>query len=359
MLQEPDHPGPRRPTTPGAVFLLAALPIAGLLVFSTVMKFLGKPPKDAEMLQHWALIVGQLSAAGLLLAQRRRPWAWSAAALVFSMFSGVAVFALVNNAKSCGCFGALTVPPAVTLTIDATVVGVSLAMARLAGASVAWISTLCAAIIPMLTGGAIYAKHTTPPEAASWKAGGALAEAMNPGPPKTAAPLQPSAPASPAAQAPAKIDAGFSMTAQQAVLLIPRVADAYLKGAPRPAWLAALADAVAEADPAKATLLFIYDPHCDVCRRFLPAMQAFAADPDAASRPLRVVLLQKADLEAFDIPDWAWPKSPTNLLVTAGRIVHEWGGADTPAPTQINEQLLSRGKAYLDDLASRHTPLTQ
>ncbi len=365
-----DHsPGPRRPSVPGAVFLAAASLVAALLLFSTVMKLAGKPPKEAEAAGHWALVVGQVAAAGLIVGQRRRPWAWSAAALVFAMFGGVALFGLVNNAKSCGCFGALHVPPAVTLTLDATVVGVSLALARLAGAGSMWLSLLASALLPMSAGGAMYAKRILPPEAATWRAGGALADAIKDAGAPAIAPQAPApAPSAPPVAGalptgeptpPARLDAGISMTAQQALLLLPKASPAYLKGAPAPAWLDALTVAIAEKDDAKAALLFVYSPHCDVCRQYLPFMESFAKAPDAASKPLRVVLLDKADLEKFDIPDWAWPASPTVLLVSGGRIVHEWGGHDTPQPVDINAALASRGKAYVDEMAAKHVPLKQ
>lgn len=369
MIDRDDSSGPRRPSVPGAVFLVAASLVAGLLLFSTIMKLAGKPPKEAEALGYWALVGGQVAAAGLLIGQRRKPWAWSAAALVFAMFSGVALFGLVNNAKSCGCFGALHVPPAVTLTLDATVVGVSFAMARLAGAGSMWLSLLAAAMLPMSAGGAMYAKRILPPEAATWRAGGALADAMKDATapaisPRAsgstpAAPLPTGAPPTGEQAAPAKLDAGISMTAQQALLLLPKAAPAYLKGAPAPAWLDALAAATAEPGDAKASLLFVYSPHCDVCRQYLPFMESFAKAPDAASKPLRVVLIDKADLEKFDIPDWAWPASPTTLLVSGGRIVQEWGGHDTPQAVDISAALAARGKVYVDELAAKHVPLKQ
>lgn len=349
----------RDPTTthekPGwrahAAALSVALVVAAFLLFAAYMKLTSRPfsalPLKDALIAPFEIVI----AIGLLVTHRKW-WAWMGVGALFAAFSGVTLHLLLTGAGSCGCFGALTIPPAATLTLDAVIVAAALGVALALGARPVRLTLAGACVIPFVVAGAMFSKTVSPPPAKDFKPGGAYADLR--------ADAAQTGDAPSATAAPDEFDP-LQLGASGALLLLPRVAHTFLDGAPPPDWLATLAaaaDASAVAPEAPATLVFVYDPFCEVCMRFHPLMEQYTHDEEAnAANHLRVILVQKSELEAFDIPEWAWPKSPTVVLIHRGRIVHEWGGEETPNPFLLHDDIAARGGAHLRELRETYVPL--
>ena len=129
-----------------------------------------------------------------------------------------------------------------------------------------------------------------------------------------------------------------------------------------PEALARLASTYAREELATATgegpawLVFVYDPNCDVCQKFLPFYEGYETD-SAEDALLRVATVKKSDLVRFQIEDWAWTHSPTVLLVKGGAIIQEWGGEDSPIPGAVRERIANEGEAYFESMRAAYQPL--
>lgn len=375
--------------TPGALFFTCALGVAAFLLFGAFAKTYTEATRETPT---WPLVplahaAFEAIVALALLALHRRAFAWVFVGALFSFFAGVTMHRLLGGYPSCGCFGKFAIPPYITLALDAAIVAMSLGLAFRAGLGGRAVATMGALILPLAVGGSVYSLKTSDPPPRAFTGSALLKESAPAVPPKQApqtgadandgakpsdAPAD-SAPAVEAQPAPAPqsgaarpvqapVQAGADLTAQQSLLLVPGAASRALQGAPPPEWLTRLTDAVNDTGPesaGRAWLVFVYDPDCEVCKRFIPAMEQHQRfDSQEAGASLRVVMVRKADLEPFEIPDWAWPASPTVLLVRSGKIIHEWGGDKTPYPTVLHGEIKTGGAAHLDGLEKTHKPLT-
>ncbi|TVQ59643.1 MAG: hypothetical protein EA379_10305 [Phycisphaerales bacterium] len=351
--RNPDPKPRRRGTRAQRAALGAAVFVAALLAFAATMKLLSKPL--SEIPAHDKALAGfEGLIAALILVFHRWRITWLCTAAFFAALSGVTLHLLLIGAGSCGCFGKLSIPPAVTLTLDTLIVIAAIALARALGAQRNLLALTAAALVPFVVAGALYSKATAPPPASTFRLGDRFKDIAPPPDRETAAPAP--GEAADAAEPPDfdPIDLG----ATGALLLLPRVADRFLEGAPEPEWMADLRAAATAGANDPAWLIFVYDPFCEVCMRFQPTMLMYTTDEDVNATPhLRVLLLQKADLRTFDIPDWAWPASPTTALIHRGRIIHEWGGEDTPNPFLLHDDIAEQGDAYLRQLRETYTPL--
>lgn len=324
---------------------LAALGVAGLLAFGAVMKGFTQTPVAGDWVG-WGQIAGETVLALGLLALHRRWWMWGVIAFVFAGFAGFTMERLFGGAASCGCFGSLTIPPRVTLGIDAGVFVVSALLMRGMGAGAGAMTGIGALAIPAAIAGGVYAMSLPSPK--DFRLSAEMEQAMREGAETVAG--------GESAPDVAAFDP-LSMRATEAMRLVPRVAGKM--GAMSAGWMTELGEAtgaVARAEPA--WLVFVYDPECHVCQQFLPSMRSYAAESkERGDAYLRVILIEKKDLEAYGIEDWAWPASPTTALLWRGRIVQEWGGEETPEPRMIRERIEKEGAAYIEELKKKFTPL--
>ncbi len=377
--------------TPGALFLTSALGVAAFLLFGAFAKVYTEATRETPT---WPIVplahaAFEAVVALALLALHKRAFAWVFVGSLFSFFAGVTMHRLLGGYPSCGCFGKFAIPPYITLALDAFVVAMSLGLALRAGLGGRAVAAMGALILPLAVGGSVYSLKTSDPPPRAFTGSALLRESAPAVAPKQAPPARaeandgarPSdAPAdgAPAVQAPpapapapqagaaqpaqAPAQGGADLSAQQSLLLVPGAAGRALQGAPPPEWLTLLIECVNDTGPesaGRAWLVFVYDPDCEICKRFIPAMEQHQRfDSKEAGANLRVVMVRKADLEPFEIPDWAWPASPTVLLVRSGKIIHEWGGDKTPYPTVLQGKLDMGGAAHLDWLEETHTPLT-
>lgn len=312
-------------------------------MFGAVMKGATHTPSAGDWFG-WGQIGGEAALAVALLMLHRRWWMWALIGVVFAGFSGFTMERLFGGAASCGCFGSLSVPPPITLGIDAGVVVASVLLVRALGAGAIGLTVLGALTIPAAIGGGVYAMSLLSPK--DFAPSEAIVEAMREGGGESAAGGVEVTTFDP-----------LSMRATEAMRFVPRVAGK--TGALSAGWLSELGEATGVAEPARpAWLVFVYDPDCQVCQLFLPSMRSYAAEArDRGDAFLRVILIEKKDLEAYGIEDWAWPASPTTALLWKGGIVHEWGGEETPEPRKIRERIEKEGAAYIEELKKGFAPL--
>lgn len=384
--------------SPGGLFVLGAILVAGFLLFGAFAKTYTELTKTEPKAGEAALVFTHAGVetllAILILARCRWAVTWACVSLLFCGFAGATMHRMLGGYSSCGCFGKFHVAPPVTLSIDTAIVMMGVGLARLAGlrgAGAAWIAALA---IPMAVSGSLVSRQISEPP--PWMFGKMKSMAAStpgsasPAPPSPAQPaptepqskaeqgvspptLERAAPAKPeeapkkvapappqaAAAAGAPAQAGVDLTAQRDLLNVPARASAALGGKPGPEWLAPLTEAASDKDTSRAWLLFVYDPDCQVCQTFIPGMQQHMAGASKApGATLRVIMLKKSELEKFEIPDWAWPASPTVVLVRGGRVIHEWGNEKAPYPAVVQGEIDKRGGAYLDELEETHVVLT-
>lgn len=348
---ERGHEGTTPRAARGVVFMfarLASLLVAGLLLFGAVMKGATHTASAGDWFG-WGQIGGEaLLAAGLVLLHRRW-WMWGVIAFVFAGFAGFTMERLFGGAASCGCFGSLTVPPRVTLGIDAGVFVASVLLMRVMGAGASAMTGVGALAIPAAIAGGVYAMSLPSPK--DFRMSPEMVEAMQEAQGEGSG-------ASAGAGAPeVTVFDPLSMRATEAMRLVPRVAGK--AGAQGAGWVSELGEATGAVEPVRpAWLVFVYDPDCHVCQQFLPSMRSYAAEArERGDAYLRVILIEKKDLAEYGIEDWAWPASPTTALLWRGGIVHEWGGEETPEPRRIRERLEKEGAAYIEELKKNFAPL--
>lgn len=314
-------------------------------MFGAVMKGVTHTPSAGDWVG-WGQIVGEVVLAAGLLLLHRRWWMWGLIAFVFAGFAGFTMERLFGGAASCGCFGSLTVPPRVTLGIDAGVFVASALLMRAMGAGAASMTGVGVLAIPAAIAGGVYAMSLPSPK--DFRLSEEMAEAAREGAGTRAGDER----------AP---DVGvfdpLSMRATEAMRLVPRVAAK--SGSLGAGWMSELGEATgALSRPEPAWLVFVYDAECHVCQMFLPSMRSYAAESkERGDAHLRVILIEKKDLSAYGIEDWAWPASPTTALLWKGRIVQEWGGEETPEPRKIRERIEKEGAAYIEELQRDFRPL--
>lgn len=334
----------------------AAIVVAALLLFAAYAKLFTVPPETLSLFDY-AQGAFEAMAALALLALHRRRWMWVLVALLFAGFSGVTAHRLINGYASCGCFGAFTVPPAVTLTADVVIALAAGGLALGMSARRAPVGALLALPgLALFAAGWVYSEMQPSPDdysatEAQREAGRALAVER-----ARARAGERELTEEEIAAAVEAFDANFGDSATQQLALLPLVAEARLGDQAAPAWLAPLRDAALARDTDPALLVFVYDPTCPVCLEYLPAMQAYAHErPEDPT--LRVLTIEKSEVEPFDVPAWSWPASPTAALLHSGDLIHEWGGRGTPWPEALREQLESGGADELRRLRETYEPV--
>lgn len=236
-----------------------------------------------------ALALAEVAIGLTLVWLRRRWWMWAFIAAMFSAYAAVAGSALLRGAASCGCFGPIAVPPAVTFTLDAAalVSAFTLATTGLLGRRRAAGWTLSAMALAALLGAA-YARAAAPPPSALDN---------NP---------------------------ALQQTFAEA-LALPSMRD------------------VASADPAGPLwLLFVYDVYCEHCAEFMPFMTSRAKQwaDDPAFR-VRLLSMQDAQQQA-GIELWRWPSSPTIALIEQGVVVELIPSERVFDPIEVRTRVLKQ-----------------
>lgn len=337
--QPPPAPARRPDHIKKVVSLFAALGVAGFLALGVYGKLLTKKPIDqiepipGEYQAIFEAVVGLA-----LLALHRWGVMWAFIAAMFSGFVGVALHRLIIGAESCGCFGGISIPPHITLTLDAAIVFMSAWLARAWGLRPWGFALTLGAAPTLLIAGAMYSKSATPPGEFDADFG----EFEEIPPPTRPAPTPGETPdETPGdAQRPAGEDLGAAVetgriTARDALLRLPRAFERGALGSvARPAWMDDLARASAT-DSALPWLIYVYNRNCDICLKHLPewndARQIYEEDLAAGKAAMGVLLIEWEDLIPLKIPTWSWgAQTPITLLVQNGRIVRDWRGEAQP-----------------------------
>lgn len=297
----PATPAALRTTAkPGALEWIASILVGGLLVFAASMKVFNHG-ETALGPGTFVLAAGETLFAALLIAFRTRWWAWASAAALFGAFAGFAGFRSYWGSTSCGCFGALSIPPNITMSIDIAIALLATFMAarRSATMSPTGLVATVAGIAAVLGSGVGFAVSDPRPEDFGDDATRLLLE-LRP----TARPDDP---------------------IKEIRALMPEVAS---RNAGGPAWY-----------------LYVFNPDCPICQEHLPRMRALQARW-ADSDILRLGIISMADLQEYaNIPQYAWGTPPLTLLVQRGIVARRGSGLDMLEPEAIYAELADAPQA--------------
>jgi hypothetical protein len=326
------------------ISVVAALAVAAFLGLGVYGKLLTTKPVDQiePIPGEYQAVVEAIVGIALIVLHR---WGvmWAFTALLFSGFTGVTLHRLLIGAESCGCFGGISIPPAITLSLDASIVFMSAWLARAWGLR-PWGFAATLSIVPTLVvAGAVYSKHATPPSEVD------LSEVFGETPSQstpTPAPT-PDSPADPddAAGAPettpaptqdlgAAVETG-RITARDALLRLPGAFDrGALGNVAKPAWLDDLRRA-SDPNAPLPWLIYVYNRNCDICQAHLPewndARQIYEEDLANDKAAMGVLLIEWEDLIPLKIPTYAWgAQTPITLLVDDGKVIRDWRGESQP-----------------------------
>ncbi len=226
--------------------------------------------------------------AGGLIALRQWWGAWAFIATLFASYAGYTGVELLLGARSCGCFGPLDVPPAVTFTVDALLAATAFTMTVHGVLSRPGVrGWLLSAMAAGLLAGAAYAHALAPPPSALEN---------NP-----------------------QLQSVFERT-----LALPELAPLTDTSPDSPTWL-----------------LFVYDIYCEHCAEFLPYMQArekqWASDPN-----FRVKTISMQDIEKqAGVPLFRWPSTPTIARIKQGVVVELLSSERVFDPIVVRQRVLS------------------
>ena len=325
------------------ISLVAALGVVAFLALGVYGKLLTTKPVDqiepipGEYQAIFEAVVGLM-----LLALHRWGVMWAFIAAMFSGFVGVALHRLIIGAESCGCFGGISIPPHITLTLDAAIVFMSAWLARAWGLRPwGFALTLGLAAPTLLVAGAMYSRHATPPGEHDADFGDIFREIEPPSEtiPSPTTPPDAAQPAAPTDR-PGGEDFGAAVetgrvTARDALLRLPRACERGALGqAAKPAWMDDLAKA-SSPDAPLPWLIYVYNRNCDICQKHLPewtdARQIYEEDLAAGKAAMGILAIEWEDLIPLKIPTWSWGnQTPITLLVQNGRIVRDWRGEAQP-----------------------------
>lgn len=288
-----------------AISVVVALLIAAVLQFAAAAKLIAPSadpskavslPGLAEPVQRDTLIaIAEMVILMLVLVAHRWKVTWAGVAIMFAGFTGYAAYRAYRN-EDCGCFGDLWVPPkGLTLTLDIAFAIAGLCLAFAWGLRKRTLGPVCLAMVVASVAGLGFAHLTATPtaEEAEEEAGGRsvferLADA-----------------------------AGTDVAAAD----FPDLHRAF------------------NAEPGDpAHYIFLHDPGCHTCEE----MKIACVDADD-------LMLEQDDDEfmqvqqhnvfdmrdALGIEDYAWPNTPTVVVVRDGQILHHWSGEGAPCPGSI------------------------
>lgn len=324
------------------ITIVAALAVAAFLGLGVYGKLLTTKPVDQiEPIPGEYQAVFEAIVGIALIVLHRWGVMWAFTALLFSGFTGVTLHRLLIGAESCGCFGGIQIPPAITLSLDASIVFMSAWLARAWGLR-PWGFAATLSIVPTLVvAGAVYSKNATPPSDVDL--GDVFGDAPTPvpGAPTQGAPVdapaQPESegvPPAPAQDLGAAVETG-RITAREALLRLPGAFDrGALGNVAKPAWLDDLRRA-SDPNAALPWLIYVYNRNCDICQEHLPewndARQIYEEDLANDKSAMGVLLIEWEDLIPLKIPTYAWgAQTPITLLVNDGKIVRDWRGESQP-----------------------------
>ncbi len=294
-----------------AITLISAIATSGLLLFAAYAKLFHANPKHEA--RDYAVGALQIVIVAALLALHRKWWTWAGLGLMWAGMAGWSFYASDKGA-SCGCFAALWSPPAYTTgVLDAALAVVSLGIAGLRLAP------------PALLLGAIVGTGVAGP--IGW------AVASNFVAPSIETQIEEArrnAGASTPAQTP--VDAAQAETSDDD----PSAAQA---GEPEPDfgdWVPArerllASDLLAEirgAEDGVAHLVFAHDPDCHICEELMPFFDEMdqlweqTMDPIMQGHKFSIPEIE----EQTGIESFAWPSTPTVLIIVDGEIQVQWYG---------------------------------
>lgn len=335
MSERAAHPRPSQAKK--GITIVAALAVAAFLGLGVYGKLLTTKPVDQiEPVpgEYQAIFEAVVGIALLCLHRWGAMWAFTA--MLFSGFVGVALHRLIIGAESCGCFGGIQIPPAITLSIDAAIVFMSAWLARAWGLR-PWGFALTLSLVPtLIVSGAMYSRHATPDvEGVDFEStfGEPVAPAQTPAPP-TDSPANAVPTESPAPDLGAAVETG-KITAREALLRLPGAFDRAAFGtAAKPAWLDDLRSA-SDPNAPLPWLIYVYNRNCDICQEHLPewndARQIYEEDLASGKAAMGVLLIEWEDLIPLKIPTYSWgAHTPITLLVNDGKVIRDWRGESQP-----------------------------
>lgn len=331
---------PRSSRAKKGISIVAALAVAAFLGLGVYGKLLTTKPVDQiePIPGEYQAVVEAIVGIALIVLHR---WGvmWAFTALLFSGFTGVTLHRLLIGAESCGCFGGISIPPAITLSLDASIVFMSAWLARAWGLR-PWGFAATLSIVPTLVvAGAVYSKHATP-DAENAGLDEIFGDSTPPVGMPSDAPAQPDAAGAPeTTPAPAQ-DLGAAVetgriTAREALLRLPGAFDRGALGSvAKPAWLDDLRRA-SDPNAPLPWLIYVYNRNCDICQAHLPewndARQIYEEDLANDKAAMGVLLIEWEDLIPLKIPTYSWgTQTPITLLVDDGKIIRDWRGEAQP-----------------------------
>lgn len=347
------------------ITVVAALAVAAFLGLGVYGKLLTTKPVDQiEPIPGEYQAVFEAVVGLALIVLHRWGVMWAFIAILFSGFTGVTLHRLLIGAESCGCFGGISIPPAITLSLDAAIVFMSAWLARAWGLR-PWGFAFTLSLVPTLVvAGAVYSKHATP-DAEGVDFDSTFGEPATPAPTPTPTPDTPvdsndaGAPAPPSQDLGAAVETG-RITARDALLRLPGAFDRGALGSvAKPSWLDDLRLA-SDPNAALPWLIYVYNRNCDICQKHLPewndARQIYEEDLANEKAAMGVLLIEWEDLIPLKIPTYSWgAQTPITLLVDDGKIVRDWRGETQP---MIVEMYFTTQEQGLDAALEQAIPAT-
>ena len=284
--------------------------------------FTGGVPLD------FLIAAGEFALVVLILLAHRTRALWLLVALVFASFAGYALQRLLAELP-CGCFGDLWQPPgAVSFGLDIAFVLGAFGIACLRRTPKPLLLATLALALAGARAGYVYAANTAPDREATPGAETANAPHQDaPAPDRT----EQTPPPNPGAAPPLDL----STPPERKLLDSDLMAD--------------VREAHAAGDPT-VYYVFIWDPTCTTCERYLPIVQhyqrTYAEEGDIY---LQILDFQKKDLlDRLGIRDYEWESSPTVFLVRDGEIIAQPGGEEAPLPDKVHDKV-EAGEPLTDD----------
>jgi len=280
-LRADDHTG----TGVALLKYVALALVAAVLGFAAIMKL-----STGEGVGDYTIAALELAFIAGLIAFRNRWWAWVGATTVFSMFAGYTAYLIVRGEGSCGCFGSIETPPALTFSIDLFMAALTALVALALSRSVLLVGALLTVMGIGSVAGAGVSVVTAPPLASD-----------------------------------------FHGDRVAMLLSAPVNADVASADYTDPDWL-----------------MYIYDEQAADESPLLETMRS-DAEANAEDEALRVRLFTTAEAEeATGVPAWAWEKLPQAILYRGGQVVQRYMGEDVTAPQALREQAWQRLAKDLD-----------
>ena len=153
---------PRHDRSRGVLALMyfALALVIGVLGFAAAMKLTADGAMEIGAV---ATAIFEIAVIVALVMFRKQWWAWTGVVALFAMFAGYTGYLLYRGAESCGCFGDVHTPPAMTLGIDLFMVALASIVALALSQRVAMIGFILSVAGFAAVAGAGYSVLTTDP----------------------------------------------------------------------------------------------------------------------------------------------------------------------------------------------------